>query len=459
MGKFSLKKSLIIGGLIVTVFAGNALLGRDDQTSASLNHVSSKEDFEHLQYQISPGLKKAEKKGESKVIHKDINIPNTDKYIHIEKMWLDGDDLRFLYSVDTDEKADMLKDPGEGVPKITAMKIFNDDTFLKAFKDNNEKSVQNGIYYNHRIYYSVNFGSVKMMNQDPIQHINIELPVDITMQMDGKTISINDAKIPIRYDYRDPSLKEWKIDKSVVIRDHTLQIERLVTSDSENALYVRLDVPANDVLLKELDMFLLSDQSFWPMSNRPIPVGADSNEYVIHSMPFNEMPSSLDFIIKGAGFLGNDKLEFDLKNIQDLQHEKHGKTYHKLLLTAKQTNIYLEKAVFDSSMMLFTFKYEDVGVIDRRKPKLDPTDMFPVNWYKSKQLKSEPAQISGKNEKGEEVQFEDFANEGTNEYGLKLNKEFIQHSNDLHFEVKKFQYSIQLDKEFHLDLSTESGEK
>ncbi|WP_433750097.1 hypothetical protein [Falsibacillus pallidus] len=432
---------LWIVGLVAAIFVINAFIG-EDSPKGNVSHAENTKQWKELLYENAPGLKKAEAKGSVKEIKKDIQIPNSEKQIHMEKMWLNGKDLYALYSIDADEKTGMLKNPGTKLPYILSIDM---DNSLPRELEETKKKAPKGVYFDHQMHYALKMNTFEYLGEVPEVHADGEYPMKVLLQMNGEIVVMNDILIPMKFDYKEPILHTWTINKTIQAGERNITIEKIEVYKKISFMYIKYDSPKDEERFNGIDLLMHSDQNEQRLLRANIGLDGEDNEFKLGFQSFKKIPKSIEFTLNGISWFGNENIQFDLKGVQKIMEgQEEGKNLHSKVYEKDKVKLFLENMVLDNQGFTIMIGMDPGRVSGTNEPYLDERMLMP-GFSEADGNHRLPMQVTVQNEKGEFAQISNvYQADGESLNRITVPLYFYELAKDMHVKINHLQYTVDL---------------
>ncbi|RDI45407.1 hypothetical protein [Falsibacillus pallidus] len=447
-------KLLWIVGLVAAIFVINAFIG-EDAPKGNVSHAENTKEWKELLYKNAPGLKKAEAEGSVKEIKKDIQIPNSEKQIHMEQMWLNGKELYALYSIDADEKTGMLKNPGNKLPYIVSVDFMH-STLPTEPKDTANKPPK-GVFYDHQMHYVLKMNSFDDFGEIPEVHLDGEYPMRILFKMNGDIVVMDDVQFPIKFDYKEPILHTWNINKTIQAGERKITIEKIEVFEKMSFLYLKYDSAYKEESLDGVDLVIHSDQKEQRLLRYQMGLNGEEKVYKLGFESFNKTPKSIGFYLNGISWFGNEEVQFDLNDVQKMMegHEE-GRILHSKVYEKNNAKIFLENMTLNNQGFNIFIGLDPGRTSDKNEPYLDDQILTPGYGGTDGKYRI-PLQVTVQNEKGEYAQVSNvFRSDGSTANGVTVPFYFYELAKDMHVKINHLKYKIDLSEDVTATIKEEN---
>ncbi|RLQ93339.1 hypothetical protein [Falsibacillus albus] len=443
-----MKKGIIIASIIAGIFIANALLG-DHHMNANVQSAGTADELRTALYKQYPGLKKAEENGKVFSVPEEILLPDTDKKMHIEKMWANEDKVNILYSIDVDENIGLLKSSKKKLPKLTGLSIGHENGYMDSLYDQDQQlHTGQDIYFDHKLYQVISIPPLLNYKRNPEENMDADIPADFDFEIDGKKKSLRGVRMHFRYQYKNKAIKKIPINEEMHDNGVNIVLEKIETNVGTTTLDLKIDPSFHVKGVTAIDMKMTTDGGEEKsMENAFLfPGNGAEDEYELDFQSFNAIPKSITFEVSGIKFFGDDKLDFSVKNIEKEKLDANGiysEVRDRKLGEVNNTSVNLDSIEVQNDNIIYNFSFVDDPKIDERQPHLD------VEYFNPKDLGNSgrefPTETTILDENNENITFTGTMRNDQGVLGLMFVKNNLRDAKELHFEIDNLESKIGMD--------------
>src|SRR5690606_599466 len=464
---------MILGG--IQVWNGNLpfFISSDEyKYSNTQGRVIAKSlvDVDLYYYTKTPGLKRAEGLGLVTQVNKTIPITE-DANLHIEKIWYNAENTLVFYYIempDLKKKLSNPNDPHDLSTFIQYITIHEDEN--GEFKEEPKvvatgggpylKSIHpsyDGVIYENRLYQRAVIENIRS-NSDSwegdveyVQNLNTKLTSDITVNLLGEVIIINDVELPVHFDFTSDSIIIKTINETNESQYARLTFEKLEIRPEKNLLYGKYELPEGQQF-SEINANLVLNGRVIDTIVGYEDVEGDPDSFIFQIPAFNELPDEVTFEIDNVHLFGKDSFEFTM-DVSDYEQrlanaESYEKKANEKITEIKDTRVYLERLYYDDRGINFDILYK----AKKRKQPLRLIPDVPLNpSFGYDDYSHLRIFVTAENESGEPGEPEDYGQIGSGpgeKYSMFLDRKFIEKSKEVTVTIERLLYSAQIDQSF-----------
>ncbi|MBB6451704.1 hypothetical protein HNQ94_000125 [Salirhabdus euzebyi] len=263
-------------------------------------------------------------------------------------------------------------------------------------------------------------------------------------------------------------MKEIKINESVNFLDDTIAFDYIEVGTTENRLFFRYE-PKKDKLADMMNVTIRTDkEKGWERDF--VIEQAEEGTYFITTPPFHEWPSKLNIQLNSVRLVGENDFSFTIDaskydEVVNGEDAGHTEKPEEKLATIKNTDVYLDELVYDESGIYFMIRYELPQ--NEKRPYVQLASRSPEIYEIYKEIIEETDRdphekgmlerhfgnlVQAVNEKGEEGSYGSRGGGPGSRYGLLLEREFVEDSEEINVTIHKLFYEVVLHWEKTIDV-------
>ncbi|WAA12565.1 hypothetical protein [Fervidibacillus halotolerans] len=431
--------------------ADSILLGEKKWTVAS-----SKKDVEAFFDQLVPGLNLAKDRGVVKEIEQRISLGDGVD-LRIEEIWNTSEQLYIFYSIGVTD-VEKWKN-SHSIPVI-------EDIFLKRDSENAFYSQHvtmepdlitpsNTIFYKNRMYHYLK--APALLSSEPLESVDTIGIVDISMDVFGEKVTVENVELPIYYDYFEEkeSVVSQYIDRTLVGEGFRFDFERLDIRLTDTLLYTTVQTPEGTRVWEVEGRIEPYPGTEKDVQSFQVNLGQiNQNWFTAELQPFQKIPDELTIHIDNVWIIGDDVLRFSInrtdieKNVTD--PESGSEPYHQFITEIKSTKVYLENFYRVEGGIMLVLQYEPTDVntfVSLKKADLTTFDIEGDVIF--------PNVLSVTNEKGNRFDITYAGQYKDDEFYLFLDEKWLQESEQINVELKNLLYLLKVNQSLSFPVSKE----
>ncbi|MFC4777251.1 hypothetical protein ACFO9Q_10700 [Paenibacillus sp. GCM10023252] len=322
--------------------------------------ADSWDEVKQYQYEMTPGLERAEKLKLTRNYDHVMQIPGTDDTLVLHEVWYSSELVYILYSVDAESSWS-----GGVKPLLSnvSFRIANEQADSSPGMYTLNWHPGEGIYYKGRLYGRL--ATNPLMDKDnkilsEVPSITIER---LIIQQGNEQQSLKDVTFRLNYSAADERVETFPVDQSYEALDHTIRFDRLEMGPNHLKLYLDADSRLAGEKYYGATVSLRTNEGEVREGN--MNTNIDDGEKYIQFQPLNKRPTEMSLEVKSLRYVNPAHL---LKFAVEGQYQynqvvkKSGENYNintdKKLATVGQTDAYLEELYYDDRGVSFTIEYK-----------------------------------------------------------------------------------------------------
>jgi hypothetical protein len=380
-----------------------------------LTFADTIEEVKGWQYEMNPGLKRAEDLGLTTNYDVEIPIADIERSLFIEKIWYTPKAVKIFYSIDLGREGYQLRyaeDSENTIDKIPTIHFLFASPSVGDEQHNNtpyhnELSLGEGVVFENRIYHQVNVEPFIDQQRNLISKVDKAVLKNVMVQLQGKKNELDDITLPLQVNLTQEVIKTIPINQESTVMDTLIRLERLELGTIKNNLYFRVEHPDRHRVQK-VNMLIRTDFG----EKRGFPDGfhvkTEKDGLYVFSFPtFESEPHEIEFELKGIQFIGEDHVAFSIDtsrytNSVPTANEKHVDKINRKIGGKKNTDLIIEELIYDRSSFIFSITYQKHAILPKPYVHLVSGSM---KASKVNGERSIPLLVSALNEKKERPHF------------------------------------------------------